>query len=56
MATKQSGKYASQGLSQVRRDFNVLKAVRKFRGQSHPSWEEYLRVTRRGLRTYKSQG
>ena len=49
------GTFAKQGLSAVRRDWSVLKAVRKFRGSSAPSWSEYLRVTRRGRVDYRAK-
>ena len=52
MPAASRGQYQKQGLSSVRRDYNVLKAVRKYRGQSAPSWAEYLRGTGRGRRKY----
>jgi hypothetical protein len=50
---KGSGKFAAQGLSQVRRDWSVMRAVRRHRGSAAgPSWEEYLRNTNRGRTRY----
>lgn len=53
MAKSGTGRYASQGLGGVRRDFNVLRAVRRYRGQPQPTWNEYLRGTRSGRTTYQ---
>jgi hypothetical protein len=52
MAAAKRGQYQRQGLSSVRRDYNVLSAVRRFRGQSAPSWTEYVRTTQRGSKRY----
>lgn len=52
MAAKGKGQYQKAGLSGVRRDYNVLKAVRRFRGQSAPSWPDYVRTTQRGSKRY----
>ena len=49
------GTFARQGLSSVRRDWSVLIAVRKFRGRSAPSWDEYVRNTNRGRRDYSAK-
>ena len=55
MAAAKRGQYQRQGLSSVRRDYNVLSAVRRFRGQSAPSWTEYLRGTQRGRIGYSAK-
>ena len=49
-------KFSKAGLGSVRRDWNVLRAVRRFRGQSlGPSWEEYVRSTQRGRVRYSGK-
>jgi len=45
---KGRGPYQAQGLGTVRRDWNVLKAVRRYRGQSAPTWTQYLTNTQKG--------
>jgi hypothetical protein len=51
-----NNKFSKAGLGSVRRDWNVLRAVRRFRGQSlGPSWEEYVRSTQRGRVRYSGK-
>jgi len=48
-----NNRFAKQGLGSVRRDWNVLRAVRRFRNQGQgPSWEYYLSNTRNGKVKY----
>ena len=54
MASRQ-GRFEKLGLSSVRRDWNVLKAVRKFRGNGAPSWPQYLTATNKGRKKYSGR-
>ena len=52
MPARGQGKFQKQGQSQLRQQWNVLKAVRKTRNQRAPTWEDYQRKTKNGRRDY----
>lgn len=46
------GEYQAKGLSALRRRWNVLRAVHRFRKQAlGPSWESYVRMTEHGRKS-----
>ncbi len=50
------GPYQAKGLSKLRRRWNVLRAVRRFRKQPlGPSWESYVRTTQSGRKEFKKK-
>lgn len=55
MPQKGQGQYQKSGLSSVRRDWNVLKAVRRYRGTAAPTWTQYLAGTNRGRTQYRGK-
>jgi hypothetical protein len=55
MPARGTGKFQKTGQSQLRQQYNVLKAVRKTRNKSAPTWNDYVRVTKNGRRDYGSK-
>lgn len=50
------GPYASKGLSALRRRWNVLRAVHRFRREPlGPSWDSYKRLTEGGRKELGSK-
>ena len=55
MPKKGQGTYQKSGQSALRQNWNVLKAVRRFRGTAAPTWAEYVKSTNNGRKDYKKK-
>lgn len=55
MPQKGQGPFQKSGQSALRENWRVLKAVRKLRGSTSPSWNEYVKRTNNGRKDYSKK-